>query len=262
MTRCLWFRVSVVLLIAFESSQSAAAQPPGQATPPNTLTPAEKKVGWRLLFDGKTLAGWRGLGYDTVPSSHWRVEDGAIKKLPSGNVPLQADGQPLKGGDLMTSEVFRDFDLSFEWKVAPGSNSGVKYNVSEEFSIAKAGNHAALGFEYQVLDDSLAEDNKIATHRAGALYDLIAPDDGKRLEPAGRWNQSRIVFRGNHGEHWLNGRKVVEFELGSARMDSLLARSKYRSITGFADRRTGHIILQDHNEEAWYRSLKIRILGQ
>ena len=255
MTQSPWFRAATTLLIILGSSGAVAAQP-------NTLTPAEKQDGWRLLFDGKTFAGWRGLGYDSVPTSHWRVEDGAIKKLPSGKVPVQADGQPLKGGDLMTIEAFRDFDLSFEWKVAPGSNSGVKYNVSEAFSLAKAGNHAALGFEYQVLDDSLNEDNKIATHRAGALYDLIAPGDDKRLEPVGRWNQSRIVFRGNHGEHWLNGRKVVEFELGSARMDSLLAKSKYRSIVGFADRRAGHIILQDHNEEAWYRSLKIRVFGQ
>lgn len=250
-----WFRASTTFLIALGSSQALAAQP-------NTLTPTEQKDGWRLLFDGKTFAGWRGLGYDSVPTSHWRVEDGAIKKLPSGKVPVQADGQPLKGGDLMTLDTFGDFDLSFEWKVAPGSNSGVKYNVSEAFSLAKAGNHAALGFEYQVLDDSLNEDNQLATHRAGALYDLIAPGDDKRLEPVGGWNRSRIVFRGNHGEHWLNGKKVVEFELGSARMDSLLAKSKYRSITGFADRRAGHIILQDHNEEAWYRSLKIRIFGQ
>lgn len=262
MTRSPWLRASTVLLLVTGLSQTATAQPSAIAIPPNSLTPAELKDGWRLLFDGKTLAGWRGLGYDSVPTAHWRVEGGAIKKLPSGTVPLQADGQPLKGGDLMTVDSFRDFDLSFEWKVAPGSNSGVKYNVSEAFSLAKAGNHAALGFEYQVLDDSLASDNQLANHRAGALYDLIAPGGAKRLAPVGQWNRSRIVFRGNHGEHWLNGSKIVEFELGSARMDSLLAVSKYRSIAGFADRRSGHIILQDHNEAAWYRSLKIRILGQ
>src|SRR4029079_14912170 len=173
--------------------------------------------------DGKTLAGWRGLGYDTVPTSHWRVENGAIRKVASGRVPVQADGQALQGGDLMTVDTFRDFELRFEWRVVPGSNSGVKYNVSEEFSLANAGNHAALGFEYQVLDDSCNDDNKLATHRAGALYDLIAPNDKKRLKPVGQWNTSRIVFRGNHGEHWLNGQKVVEFDLGSPFMDSVLA---------------------------------------
>jgi hypothetical protein len=111
-----------------------------------------------------------------------------------------------------------------------------------------------------VLDDSLNEDNKIPSHRAGSLYDLIAPSAAKTLRPVGAWNRSRLVFRGNHGEHWLNGAKVVEFDLGTTRMDSLLAKSKYRSIPGFADRRTGHIILQDHGEEAYYRSIKIRQL--
>ncbi|MGH7560880.1 MAG: 3-keto-disaccharide hydrolase [Gemmatimonadales bacterium] len=238
----------------------AAAGQSSAGTPPNTLTPAERREGWRLLFDGRTLSGWRGLGYDTVPTAHWRVEVGAIRKLPSGKVPVQADGQPVKGGDLMTADRFRDFEFSFEWKIAPGANSGVKYNVSEELSLAKASNHAALGFEYQVLDDSLNSDNALATHRAAALYDLIAPGPAKRLAPVGQWNHARIVFRGPHGEHWLNGHKVVEFELGTPRMDSVLAKSKYRTIEGFAARRTGHIILQDHNEEVWFRSLKIRIL--
>lgn len=238
----------------------ALASPAAAQSAPNTLTPAERAAGWRLLFDGKTLKGWRGLGYDSVPTAHWRVVNGSIEKIASGNVPKIADGQPLDGGDLMTVGTFRDFELSFQWKVTPGANSGVKYNVSEEFSLAHASNHAALGFEYQVLDDSLSDDNKIPSHRAGSLYDLIAPSAAKRLMPVGEWNTSRIVFRGMHGEHWLNGKKIVEFELGTPRMDSLLARSKYRVIPGFADRRDGHIILQDHNDETYYRDIKIREL--
>jgi len=229
-------------------------------TAPNTLTAAEQAAGWRLLFDGKTLNGWRGLGYDSVPTAHWRVVDGAIEKIPSGKVAKIADGQPANGGDLMTTDTFRDFELSFQWKVAPGANSGVKYNVSEELSLAHASNHAALGFEYQVLDDSLSDDNKIPSHLAGSLYDLIPPNGAKRLAPVGEWNTSRIVFQGKHGEHWLNGAKVVEFYLGTPRMDSLLAKSKYRTIPGFADRRAGHIILQDHNDETYYRDIKIREL--
>src|SRR5438270_8784032 len=105
---------------------------------PNTLSPAERAAGWRLLFDGRTLAGWRGLGYDTVPTAHWVVVDGAIKKIASGDVPRVADGRPLVGGDLMTVDSFADFELSWEWKVSPGANSGVKYNVSEEVSVAQA----------------------------------------------------------------------------------------------------------------------------
>src|SRR2546428_374194 len=112
------------------------------------------------------FAGWRGLGYDSVPSAHWVVVDGAIKKIASGNVPKLPDGQPRQGGDLMTVATFGDFELTWEWKVTPGANSGVKYNVSEELSMAQAPNHAALGFEYQMLDDDRHEDGKLPTHRA------------------------------------------------------------------------------------------------
>src|SRR5262249_44526463 len=113
----------------------------------------------------------------------------------------------------------------------------------------------------QLIDDSLNDDNKIPSHRAGALYDLIAPKDAKQLRPVGQWNASRIVFRGNHGEHWLNGAKIVDFDLGTPRMDSLLAKSKYHTIPGFADRRAGHIILQDHGDEVYFRGIKIRPLS-
>ena len=220
---------------------------------PNTLSHAERAAGWRLLFDGRTLAGWRGLGYDTVPTAHWVVVDGAIKKIASGDVPRVADGRPAVGGDLMT--------------VDSGANSGVKYNVSEAMSLAQGGagtsggpTHSALGFEYQILDDDRHEDGKLPTHRASGLYDLIAPNARKELSLVGEWNRSRIVFRGNHGEHWLNGQKVVEFELGTARMDSLLAASKYKTIPGFGKKRRGHIVLQDHGDEVYFRSIKVRPL--
>jgi len=242
---------------------------------PNTLTPAERTAGWQLLFDGRTLTGWRGVGYDTVPTAHWVVVNGAIKKIASGDVPRVADGRPLVGGDLMTRDSFADFELTFEWKVTPGANSGVKYNVSEAMSIAQGGagtqggpTHSALGFEYQVLDDVRHEDGKLPSHRSAALYDLIAPNEQKvgaqhaapLLHPVGQWNRSRIVFRGNHGEHWLNGQKVVEFELGSARMDSALTASKYKAISGFGEKRRGHIVLQDHGDEVYFRSIKVRPL--
>lgn len=239
---------------------------PGRATvvivmyPANTLSDSERRDGWRLLFDGKTFDGWRGLGYDSVPTAHWKIENGTIRKLADGQVPRMPDGQPAAGGDLMTRDTFRDFELTWEWKISRAGNSGVKYNVSEEISMANAPNHAALGFEYQMLDDSLHEDNKVPSHRTGALYDLIPPNAGKILAPVGEWNTSRILFRGNHGEHWLNGKKVVEFELGTPQMDSLIAQSKYRDIKGFAQKRAGHIVLQDHVDEVYFRSIKIRVL--
>src|SRR3954467_14285126 len=239
---------------------------------PNTLTPAERTAGWRLLFDGRTLSGWRGVGYDTVPTAHWVVVNGAIKKVASGDVPRVADGRPLVGGDLMTVDSFADFELSFEWRVTPGANSGVKYNVSEAMSIAQGGagtqggpSHSALGFEYQVLDNDHHEDGKLPTHRSAALYDLIAPKVGAQdaaplLHAVGEWNRSRVIFRGNHGEHWLNGQKVLEFDLGTARMDSLLAASKYKAIPGFGEKRRGHIVLQDHGDEVYFRDIKVRPL--
>ena len=241
-------------LIGISGSPTLGAQQAG----PNGLSVGERSAGWKLLFDGSTFAGWRGLGYDTVPSVHWNIVQGAIHKIPDASVPRLPDGQPAVGGDLMTTSSFRDFELEFEWKVAPGANGGVKYNVSEQLSMKNAPNHAALGFEYQVLDDNLNEDNKVPTHRAAALYDLVTPNDNKRLMPVGQWNKSVIIVKGNHGEHWLNGAIVVRYDLKTARMDSLVAASKYHAIPGFADKREGHIVLQDHADEVWYRSIKIR----
>ena len=228
--------------------------------PANALTAAERAAGWRLLFDGRTLRGWRGLGYDSVPTAHWVVVDGTIKKVASGKVPTLPDGQPLHGGDLMTVDTFGDFELTWEWKVTPGANSGIKYNVSEELSVKEAPNHAALGFEYQILDDDRHPDGKLATHRAGALYDLIAPSRPTHVRPVGEWNQAKLVFRGSHGEHWLNGEKLLEFDLGTARMDSALAKSKFRSLPWFGERRRGHIILQDHGDEVYFKNIKVREL--
>jgi hypothetical protein len=252
------YEIGLACAVAVGCAPHVEARTPASVAP--SRLSAEQPSGWRPLFDGKTFEGWRGLGYDSVPTAHWKIENGTIKKIASGQIPRQADGQPAAGGDLMTKETFADFELMWEWKISAGGNSGVKYNVSEEISMAAAPNHAALGFEYQLLDDSIAEDNKIPSHRAAALYDLIAPSAGRKLEPAGKWNTSMLVFRGNHGEHWLNGSKVVDFDLGTSLMDSLLAKSKYRNIKNFAQRRAGHIVLQDHGDEVYFREIKIRIL--
>lgn len=224
----------------------------------NALTTMEREEGWRLLFDGESLDQWTGLGRDSIPEGHWRVDDGAIQKVASGDVPTAPDGQPLEGGDIMTTDTFRDYEFMFEWKVAPGANSGVKYNVSEELSTSMEPQYAALGFEYQVLDDDRHPDGELPSHRTGGLYDMIPPNDAKQLRPVGEWNESRIVFRGMHGEHWLNGARVVEYDMDSPRFDSLLAASKYADIQGFAERRAGHIVLQDHGDDVWFRNLKIK----
>ena len=226
----------------------------------NLLSDKDKAEGWILLFDGKSFEGWRGLGREGIPEGHWTIEDRAIKKVPSENVPLQEDGQPLVGGDLITIQTFENFELTFEWKISRAGNSGIKYNVSEDMSTAHTPMYAALGFEYQILDDlghpnAQVNDN----HTAGSLYDLISPE-GKNLKPVGEFNTAWIVFNGNHGEHWLNGMKVLEYDLDTPEMDAIVAASKYKNIKDFAKKRRGHIVLQDHTDAVWFRNIKIRII--
>jgi hypothetical protein len=221
----------------------------------------QEAVEWKVLFDGETFEGWTGLGRDAVPGGHWVIEDGTIRKVSSGTVPTAPDGQPLEGGDLMTVETFRDFELVFEWKVAPGANSGIKYNVSEALSTSLPPVNAALGFEYQILDDDLHPDAQNGPNRtAGALYDLVPPVPAKELRPVGSFNEGRIVFVDGHGEHWLNGVKVLEFDLGTPEFQAFFDKSKYAPIPGFADQRAGHIVLQDHGDDVWFRNIKIREL--
>lgn len=227
----------------------------------NALTDMQKKEGWNLLFNGDDLSGWKGLGRDDIPGEHWEAVDGMIHKIRSIDVPVQEDGQPLQGGDIMTADTYQNFEFSFEWKISEAGNSGIKYNVSEEMSTAFPPDYAALGFEYQILDDDKHPDAENGPTRiAGALYDMIPPAEDKPLKTVGEWNHGVIIFNGNHGEHWMNGTKVLEYDLGTEEFEKLLAASKYAPIEGFADRRTGHIVLQDHQDDVWYRNLRIRSL--
>lgn len=225
----------------------------------NMLTKSEKKAGWKLLFDGKTFDGWRGLGRETVPKEHWKIEDGKIRKLNSGLVPSLPDGQPVEGGDLMTIQTFDNYELYFEWKITQAGNTGLKYNVSEVMSKANGSKYSALGFEYQLLDDKdTTYVGKIKpTQFTGCLYDMIAPE-GAEVKPVGEYNSSRILVDGNHVEHWLNEKKVVQFEFGSERLDSLFKLSKYKDTPDFHKKRKGHIVLQNHKDDAWFRNIKIR----
>lgn len=220
---------------------------------------AEEDGGWTSLFDGTSFDGWRGVGLEGIPEGHWVIEDGCIRKVASGDVPAAPDGQPLQGGDIMTVETFRSFELALDWKVAPGANSGIKYNVSEAMSTSLPPVHAALGFEYQILDDALHPDAQNGPNRtAGALYDLVPPDPDKPLKAVGQWNAARVLFMEGHGEHWLNGAKVLEYDLDSDVFAELLTSSKYRPIPGFADLRDGHIVLQDHGDDVWFCNIRIR----
>ncbi len=227
----------------------------------NKLTKAEKDQGWELLFDGKTFNRWRGLGRETVQQDHWKIENGTIRKVNSHEVPLGADGKPIEGGDLMTIETFDNFELTFDWKIKEGGNSGIKYNVSEELSQKFGSQYGALGFEYQILDDNseLYKGKLNPTQFSGALYEMVAPVN-VHLNPPGQYNSGRIVLNGNHGEHWLNGVKVAEYEFGTAKFDSLFQLSKYHKYTDFEKKRKGHIVITNHIDDSWYRNIRIRKL--
>ncbi|MBC9795215.1 3-keto-disaccharide hydrolase [Sinomicrobium weinanense] len=225
----------------------------------NILSATEISEGWELLFDGKTFDGWRSLGRNTVQNEHWRIEDGTIRKLNSGEVPSLPDGQPVEGGDLMTRDSFDNYELYFEWKISKKGNTGVKYNVSEEMSQNYDSKYSALGFEYQLLDDKDSEyAGKLKPSQyTGGLYDLVAPKNA-RVNPVGEYNSSRISVNGNLVEHWLNGTKVLTCELGSPELDSLFQNSKYKDIPQFLEKRKGHIVLQNHKDDAWFKNIKIR----
>jgi hypothetical protein len=264
---------AAALALATAIPYAAATAQATTSKPPNTLSAAERAAGWHLLFDGKTFAGWRGLGYDSVPTAHWTVENGSIKKIANKDVAKGPDGRRLPGGDLISKQAYGDFELSWDWKMTPAGNSGLKYNVSEALSGGQPSNvlrpatgtrgvsHSAIGFEYQMIDDDRHSDGKLPTHRSGALYDMLVPSADKKLAPVGEWNHSRIVFVGNHGEHWLNGVKVVEYDLGTPRVDSAFQHSKFHTMPWYPQKRTGHIVLQDHGDEVYFRNIKIKMRG-
>jgi len=184
---------------------------------------------------------------------------GEIHKIYSRQVPLLPNGEKIAGGDLMTIDTFDNFELSFEWKIKEAGNSGIKYNVSEELTNEWGQEFSALGFEYQILDDGheMYKGKLNSTQFTGALYEMYAPQN-VHLKPVGEYNSGRILLDGDHGEHWLNGVKVVEYEFASAEFDSLFQLSKYAKYPGFEKRREGHIVITNHKDESWYRNIKIR----
>lgn len=208
----------------------------------NQLTSQEKSEGWILLFNGKNTDGWRQYGKQAPPGSGWVVEDGLLHKLPK-----------VRGGDIITTNQFNDYELSWEWKLAPKANNGVKYLVTEK-------RPSAPGPEYQMIDDVGAKDIGQTKHQTASYYDVMPPSAAKKMNPAGEWNSSRIIIKGNHVEHWLNGAKVLEYELGSEEVKKGVAESKFKKAPGFGEKIIGHIMLTDHGDEAWYRNVKIRVL--
>ena len=206
----------------------------------NTLTPAERAAGWRLLFDGKTTTGWRGWKMDTLPSG-WQVVDGALTRV-------------RRAADIITTEKFKNFELSLEWKIAPNGNSGIFYRASEDDD--------AIYWsapEMQVLDDAGHPDGQSRLTAAGSDYGLY-PSPAGVVKPARQWNQARLIVNGNHVEHWLNGVKAVEYELGSADWEARVKASKFAPHPHYGRNPEGYIGLQEHDYWVAYRNIKIRVL--
>lgn len=234
-------KVALLLSCGFVFSNSLPAQKL------NTLSKQEKKEGWQLLFDGVTTNGWHKYGGGHVGNG-WQVSNGTIHYDPSAN----------GGGDIITDHEFENFDLKIEWKVSKGANSGIMFYVNEDTSRYKA--PWQTGPEMQVLDNKDADDNKAANHLAGTLYDLLGTAADSKPKPVGKWNQAEIKCLNGQLDMYLNNVHIVSTVLWNDNWKKMVANSKFKTMPGFGTYKRGHIDLQDHGHDVWFRNIKIREL--
>lgn len=219
----------------------------------NTISDAEKAQGWKLLWDGKTTGGWRGAKLASFPEKGWKIENGTIKVLKS------TGGESTNGGDIVTTKKYKNFELTVDFKITEGANSGVKYFVDTELN---KGEGSSIGCEFQILDDKLHPDAKLGVkgnRKLGSLYDLIPAPNNKPFR-GGFFNTARIVVKGSKVEHWLNDVKILEYERGTQMWRALVNYSKYSVWPNFGEAAEGHILLQDHGDEVSFKNIKIREL--
>ncbi|MCF6406566.1 DUF1080 domain-containing protein [Chitinophaga filiformis] len=215
----------------------------------NTLTAKEKKAGWKLLFNGSNTEGWHTYLQKNA-SAAWKVQDGALA------LDQEAKKNGAPGGDLVTNDEYENYELTLEWKISEGGNSGIIFGVHEDPQFKAT---YLTGPEMQVLDDAKHPDGKYPKHNSGDLYDL-KKSEKNAVKPTGEWNKVKILKKDGKLTFWLNGVKTVETTMGSEEWKTLLANSKFKNWKGFGEYAKGHIALQDHGDEVWYRNIKIHVL--
>jgi len=214
----------------------------------NSLTAAEKAAGWELLFDGKTTGGWHG--YNGQSLKAWMIEDCALK-----TVGTEGNYGSDRRADLATDREFTNFEISIDWKATKGGNSGLMYGVVEDKKYDAAWK---TGPEYQFIDDVGFPQKLEPWQLAGANYAMHLANAEKRLKPVGEWNNTRIVVDGKHVEHWLNGKKILEFERWTPEWQKLRDSGKWKDAPDYGLAKTGRIVLQDHGSVFWFRNVKVR----
>ncbi len=234
-----------------QQAEQAEEEKVAEAAQPNTLTPEEKDQGWMLMFDGETTRGWKSYNGESFPEAGWTIEDGALKCIGSGKG--EAGGE---GGDIIYDEKLEDFLFKFEWKISEGGNSGVFY-LAQETPGEPIWKSAP---EYQILDNERHPDAMLGENgnrQAGSLYDLI-PADPQNAKPAGEWNTGQILVYQGTVVHYMNGEKVLEYHLGTSDWEKMIEESKFSEFPEFGKHFEGYIGLQDHGNDVWYRSMKLK----
>lgn len=249
-TQVTWKNVKIITEDVQKYSQESTIEP---VITKNNLIGKEAEAGWKMLWDGKSTEGWRGAKLDKFPEGGWEIKDGVLSVLASGG------HESTNGGDIVTKEKFSNFELKVDFKITEGANSGIKYFVDTELN---QGAGSSIGLEFQILDDAKHPDAKLGNHEGSrtvaSLYDLIQADTNKVVNPIGEWNHAHIISKNNHVEHWLNGRKMLEYERKSDAYRKLVSESKYTKWPNFGEAEEGRILLQDHGDRVSFRNIKIR----